>query len=434
MRDHSQHLSRGERAFIVVVATSLRQTRVVYNYILGKLKGSASLSRMIERETLQEIELSNKVTIAVYPATDFSIRGLSVACVIMDELAFFKHEGKSIDKEVIDSIRPAMIQFPHSKLIKISTPSKQSGVLYQDFKDHYGKHDEVSVWRSETIFMNPTISKNFIERELRKDAAHARSEYLAEFKEGLSDFLPIEALDAVIADGQYELPFISGLRYFGFCDPSGGRGDDMTLSIAAREDSGRVTQVAVRIKHSPFNPKEAVKEFAQTLKAYGLFSVEGDRYSAEWVRSAFQSEGIMYQNSALTKSELYLNFLPIIMQGSVTLLDHKEQMTQLRQLERKAGRNEDMIDHPRGLKDDVANSAAGSVVLASKEDSFRLEASRGIASYAETPEDKLERESIGWLLGRKPKAKMEDDEKTDEELEKEMGEDKKSEGVVKRGW
>lgn len=92
------------------------------------------------------------------------------------------------------------------------------------------------------------------------------------------------------------------------------------------------------------------------------------------------------------------------MQQRVNLLDNKEQTIQFRQLERKAGRNQDVVDHPRGLKDDIANACAGSCVLAARVDSYRLPPpSYGISETVETEAEKMDREAKVWLLGIKKK-------------------------------
>ena len=144
----------------------------------------------------------------------------------------------------------------------------------------------------------------------------------------------------------------------------------MTMSIVHKEEE-RIIQDAIRVKRPPFDPAVCVNEFVETLKSYEIYEVVGDRYSGEWCSSAFEKEGISYKNSELSKSDLYVEFLPLVMQQRVELLDHKQQTIELRQLERRTGRGKDIIDHPQGLKDDISNSAAGSCILAAQDDSGR---------------------------------------------------------------
>lgn len=401
---HERHLSVGEVGTILLIATSKRQAQTDFQYVRGKLKNSEILEGMIVGETKETISLRNGIQIAVYPCSEVAARGISCVCAALDELAFFKHEGVSVDKQIVDSIRPSLIQFPGSKLLKISSPSKKSGVVWQDYRDHYGKDSEVLVFQAPSHKMNPQISKQFVDGELTKDRTFAASEYMALFKDDIGDYVDPEDLSAVVHEGRRELPYIPNMQLFAFVDPSGGKSDDMTLSITGRELDGRIVQVCIRTKRAPFNPASCVKEFAETLKFYNLHQVTGDRYSGNWVQEAFLAGGIHYEVCEQNKSQLYLEFLPLIMQQRAILLDIREQTTQFRQLERIAGRNQDVVDHPRGLKDDIANACAGSCVLAARVNSYRLPPpSCGISEPIENEREKLDRESREWLLGIKKK-------------------------------
>ena len=65
-----------------------------------------------------------------------------------------------------------------------------------------------------------------------------------------------------------------------------------------------------------------------------------------------------------TRTELYLNTVPLINSCSVPLLDNERLMLQLVSLERKTSRVKDRVDHPVGMHDDLANACAGAVVMA----------------------------------------------------------------------
>lgn len=59
------------------------------------------------------------------------------------------------------------------------------------------------------------------------------------------------------------------------------------------------------------------KEIALLLRSYRCSSVTGDRYSGEWVREAFDKHDITYNHSELTKSETYLQNLPMFPKGAL---------------------------------------------------------------------------------------------------------------------
>jgi hypothetical protein len=237
--------------------------------------------------------------------------------------------------------------------------------MYAAFRDKFGVDDPTTlVWKAGTLDMNPTYSRKVIEKAKADDAQAAVAEYDAEFRADLETYISTEALDAVVIPGRFELPLQKDLRAVAAVDPSGGRGDAMTLSIFFSEPSGKIVQAALRVRKPPFNPAECVKDFAETIKSFGLTSVTGDRYSGAWCSSEFVKEGVAYKNAELAKSEIYGEFLPLVMQGRVELLDIKQQNAELRQLERRTGRGRDTVDHPQNLHDDCANVCALGAVLA----------------------------------------------------------------------
>jgi hypothetical protein len=74
---------------------------------------------------------------------------------------------------------------------------------------------------------------------------------------------------------------------FGFCDPSGGSADAMTLAIGHRQDDVVVID-ALRERRPPFSPDDVAAEFAALLKSYRVTVVHGDRYAGEWPRERFR--------------------------------------------------------------------------------------------------------------------------------------------------
>jgi len=103
------------------------------------------------------------------------------------------------------------------------------------------------------------------------------------------------------------------------------------------------------------------------LARYGLRSVTGDKYSAEFVVQAFRNHHVTYRTSELNKSQLYLELLPRICSREIELLDNERLIIQLSNLERRtrSGGN-DVIDHSPGQHDDLSNVVAGVITLVSK--------------------------------------------------------------------
>ena len=115
----------------------------------------------------------------------------------------------------------------------------------------------------------------------------------------------------------------------------------------------------------PFSPDAVVREFAALLRAYGIYTVHGDRYAGEWPRERFRTNGVEYRVASKPASDIYLAFLPILNSSRAELLDHTRMITQFCQLERQTtGGGREKIEHPRGCHDDIANAVAGAIVTA----------------------------------------------------------------------
>src|SRR5262249_10865054 len=166
-------------------------------------------------------------------------------------------------------------------------------------------------------------------------------------------FITREAVEACISLNVRERPPIDGVKYFGFIDPSGGSGDSFTMAIAHRD--GEVAILLVREAKPPFSPESIVAEFAADLKRYRIAQVTSDRYAAEWPREQFRKRDIEVKPTDASKSELYLNLLPIINSRRCDLLDLDVILGQLVGLERRTARaGRDSIDHAPHSHDDVA--------------------------------------------------------------------------------
>ena len=290
-------------------------------------------------------------------------RGWSIPCAVLDELAFWRLEGSAdSDAEVVASVRRGMIAFGETRMVKISTPYMRGGVLYDDFRRHFGKdQQDVLVWRGSSSLMNPTINPRRLERERRLDPQRYTREYEAEFVADLEALFDADALERCVRSGPRELPAAAGVRHVGFVDPSGGRRDAFTLAVGHRDESRCVVD-CLRAWKSPFSPSVVVKECAEVARAYRVHSVRGDRYAGEWPREQFSAAGLRYEVAPRPKSDLYLALLPAVNGELVELPNDEALLRELRALERRRGSSgKDRVDHPRGGWDDRANAVAGVV-------------------------------------------------------------------------
>jgi hypothetical protein len=323
------------------------------------------LARRVENQAAQSFDLQGRVTIEVHTASFRSVRGYTIIAALCDELAFWRSDDSANpDREVLDALRPAMATVPGAMLLCASSPYSRRGVLWGAYQRYYGKPGSILVWQAPTATMNSRVPRRVIDEAFERDEAVAASEYGAQFRSDLEQLVSREAVEALVQLGVYERPPGTGLHYTAFVDPSGGSADSMTLAIAHRQGDIAILD-AVRERKPPFSPKAVVAEFASLLRAYACGAVYGDAYAGEWPRDEFREHRVSYRVADRTKSELYRDLLPLLNGARVELLDHAKLIAQLSALERRTTRaGRDLIDHPPGCHDDVANAVAGCLVLA----------------------------------------------------------------------
>jgi hypothetical protein len=371
--DFQQYLSPGERAIIQIIASDRAQAKLILDYVRGIFETNPVFGQYVEQDFREAIHLNNSVSIEVMSCSFRSIRGRSVAAVIFDEIAFFFSDGHKPDSEILAAVRPGLATFGDaSKLIAISSPYSRSGVLYEHWERYWGKPDKnVLFWRAPTRIMNPTISQELIDSEMQKDRSAAESEWMASWRSDIEGFLDPELVKtAAVLPGT--LGYQNYTVYQAFCDPSGGRADAFTLAIGHYDfEKSKYTIDRLDAWPAPFNPSEVVSEAAAILRRYRCNRVKGDRYSAAWVEESFKKESIIYSQSELSKSKLYLELEPLINTQQILIPKDKNLINELLNLERKTGRSgRDSVDHgPKG-SDDLANAVAGCAhLLTSLQDS-----------------------------------------------------------------
>jgi hypothetical protein len=351
-----------------VIATDKRQAKVIHKYCRALLMEVPSIRELVIRETGEQIDLSTGITIEIQSASFRGVRGFTVIAALLDECAFWRSDEGSAnpDEEILAAIRPAMATVPQAMLLCASSPYSRRGILWNAYRQHWGAEDSsVLIWRAPTRVMNKTVSQRLVDAALAEDPAKASSEYLAEFRGDLETFVDREVVEAAVVAGRHELAPASGVNYVAFVDPSGAAADSMTLAIAHKQDDNVVLD-ALRERRPKFSPESVVDEFCGVLAGYGIGEITGDRYGGEWVVEAFAKHGIEYRTSEQPKNAIYQEFLPALNSGRVELLDHGRLLSELCALERRTGRGtgRDVIDHPPGGHDDLANATAGALVLA----------------------------------------------------------------------
>jgi hypothetical protein len=359
----SEKLSKGELGWEMILATDKNQGKIILNYVKALLE---LVPGVVSRLTEETVYLKNNIAITVKPATFRASRGYSTVFICLDELAYFRDENSANPAvEIIVSLLPGLMQ--GGKLLGISTPYGRMGYLYSAYKDFYGKEDpDCMVWKKSTVEMNPTYSQGIIDRLLKRDKVLFTSEYMAEFRSDIENFLSEETIRAAQTHSQLP-PDPKVQRYFSGIDPSGGRSDSMTMAIAHRTLEGKVIVARTEERKAPFNPDDVCREFAEILKAYRVHEATADRYAGVWPTANFQKYGIAIKMSEMDKSQIYLEVQPLFAMGKIEIPNDERILIQFQNLERKIRTGgHDAVDHAPGMKDDVCNAISLAACLANQ--------------------------------------------------------------------
>ena len=383
-------LRGGERALCMCLGVDRDQAKIVLDYTKHYFDEIPALRAMLRRETKNGFELSNNVEVAIATNSFRSIRGREILMCVFDEIGFWKDEKSSApDEEVYTAVLPGLARVPGSMLIGISSPYRKAGILYRKFVEHYGRDgDEVLVIRAPSLIMNPTLDRGTVERAIAHDPGKGKAEWLAEFRDDVSDLLPADVIEGATDWGISERAPRAGIKYLAFADASGGTGQDSFGMAIAHVDglSDAIIIDLIRERKPRFVAAEVIHEYADILRSYNVTSVTGDRFGGGFTSDEWARAGIGFRPSATTTAENYLRALPLLTSKRGRLLDHETLRTQLSGLERRVVAGREVVEHQRGAHDDIAAAVCGALVLGAGTESRKIHwsAASGASSFSTT--------------------------------------------------
>ena len=395
-------LVAGERGVLLACAPDQRQAKITLEYCAAAFDASPILRQLVVNRTADALELANNISIEVRSASFRRLRGPTYVAVIADEAAFWYSEefSANTDTEILNACRPGL-STTSGPLIIASSPYARRGIIWNTYRKHFGAEGDplILVAQGASRDFNPSLPQAVVDRAIERDAASASAEYLGLFRSDISSFLTIESVERCVSRSVLERQPQSTFKYFGFVDPSGGSADSFSMAVCHKEHDVVVLD-CIREISPPFSPESAVKELAATLQRYRIKKVAGDKYAGEWPREQFRKAGINYETCEYSKSELYVEMLPLVNSHLCDILDHPRLISQLCSLERRVGRSgKDNVDHSPGAHDDLANSCAGGLVLAhEKRGEGKVKAERIPLPVFEHSRGKFE-PGLGWMVG-----------------------------------
>jgi hypothetical protein len=314
--DWTENLSLGEYGRVMLVAPSLDQARNQMNYCRALIRQTELLSKLIENETADELELRRNIILEVQAASAARSRGKTAVAICLDECAFLK-SGDTVDSDVdlVTALRPSLAT-TRGPLLLTSTPSTPFGLTHTLFKKHY-KPDgskRCLVAHGSSKDFNPSLEQTVVDQAYEDDPEGAEAEFGGKFRTPLSAYLRRETVEACIDQAARPRRYFAGVKYFAHLDAAlgGSRGNDsFTTSVghAVREGDRIITVIDdLRELLPPFDPHEAVKAICTHLRFWRCTEVMGDQYGRPFI-SQFGQHGIRYVETPISTSEVYLHAL-----------------------------------------------------------------------------------------------------------------------------
>jgi hypothetical protein len=366
-------LAPGEVGVLLLIAVTKEQATIAMRYLVGALEASPVLWAEVANVTADTVVFRNRIEIRIAAADKATVRGVTLLGAILDEFAFWMNDQAL---EVVRALHPAMATQPNARLLIISTVYSATSPFGDMFRRSFGVDDPHTLFAlATTRQMNPLITQEFIDAELARDPVANAAEYLGHFRTDVASFLDAELVDSLTRAEPRELPRMAQtgtgtpIIYVGALDVSGGK-NDATAAAVAYFDGRTVRVAAARRWPSPHDPGVVARDVVEFFKGYGLRAATGDQYGAAVTTALYAQLGFALRPSDLTRSEAYLNLLPLMTQGKVELPPVPELRLELLGLERRVGRGnaKDVVDHRVGAHDDLANAVALAAVAAAKQE------------------------------------------------------------------
>ena len=368
--DWSDEIDFGIRGKVAYVAGTKTQANHAYSALAEIFRKVPLFRKLLKNDIAGSLELHNNIDIQIEAANWRTLRGGTLICGVMDEVSFFfsGDETKNEDDEILSALRYGTLT-TKGPIICITSPHFKTGIVWNTYKDHYGSAGDADILVSHgaTTDFNPTVDPVWIARMYKRDALKAASEIGGAFREDTGGFITLTDMMRHVPKKTTVRPPELGWDYVAFCDPSGGRSDAFTLAIAHREgteDDGMIFLDRLDEFKAPFDPRIVCQTIAGTLRDYGLSEVIADNYGAELMSSMFSSYGVRLIPSPRSRTEIYLEALVLLNVGNLELLANDRMVQQFVSLQRRVSRGQghEIIDHPPGGHEDLANAVAGALV------------------------------------------------------------------------
>jgi hypothetical protein len=377
-QDWNAHISAGEGAVVLLLGADKKQAQIVRRYCRGLLQ-TPGMQAEVTRDTGELVEFRNGGSLEIMTNDVRLVVGRSAIGVLGSECCKWKTgEAESSDEEVVSAAVPSMAMCPDNGpddpgglLILGSSVYRRRGLMYRKFKELHGSSSDSNeiCWFATSQTMNPRLSQAVIDAALASDKLKACAEYLNQWREDVSDYVPLADVEGCTDWDAFERPPLPNVQYWAKFDAATGvpTGASFTMAVCHRENDDMVVLDVIRERKPPFVMRDVVAEFAMVLKSYNVSEIDGDQYARQIVGDEWIRNGIhLPEKSDTNTNKNYLRFLTMLMSRRAKLLNSSTLRSQLTSLERHVQSGHEEIRKPQvaSARDDVAAAVAGAAVRA----------------------------------------------------------------------
>lgn len=387
---HFAHVDDGIPVIVVYVAQDLATAKTNMRYIRVLAQKNPRLAREIVGDHTDRIEFKNGIIVQPEPPTIKTGRGIAVPVLIMDEVAFWykTSDNANPDYEVLNALAFSQTQFSHPKILMISTPYTEEGLLWEYWRagtdgqflasddPQRAEYKDALVLTAPTAAMkNPKIkTRDTLARLQASDPQVFIRESLAKFVSSESNFIQGSVIDAVTDKGvksRSKAEIERGSRidptYVAVMDPA-FRNDSFAFTIGHTDAKGVVIQDFLQV-WSPdkkaglkLDPNIVMAQVGQFLHQWQIPVVYSDQFHMDTLQYIARQHNFAISEvtfSSKSKAKIYNSLEKALHAKRVRFLDIPEIRQQLSQLNKKnTALGTVQIAAPPGKKDDVATVCA----------------------------------------------------------------------------
>ena len=372
----THEVSPDDTPVCLLVAPSKLQARNTGRRALRLIRRSRLKSLLVGKPTTGtefSFSLRNGIEVRALSAIPDMLRGYKFITAILEEAAFFSDDStqQKNDAEIVAAVQPGL-DTPSAKMIRISSPDTNSGIMADDLR-HRSERVDTLCWKASTAQMNPGHDEEGQRLMRERDETRWRVEYEAEFAEESSALIPAECVERAVAAGVSEFPPAEH-DYVCCIDPS-QRNDWFAFAIA-HKDGDRV-----QVDHAAYWRRErgqqyvdvnaAMEHVMDQMEVYGISKAYSDQVGAAFIAQILAKRDLDFEHvfTAGTKAaEKFDTARRKFLENNITLPDVPAltlQLKKLRDIRLGAGRRS--VGASTG-HDDVAVAACAAIHLAATQE------------------------------------------------------------------